>query len=106
MNSGSCYFVENSDRVLTREDLIAGLGKQELPIDERTVDVWVGRLRRARLGDYEEALALFEAVLDSGERVELETASGQWLDSRALERKAIAMLDRGEFAGYYAPSMR
>ena len=28
-------------------DLIAALGKQEPPIDERTVDVWVGRLRRA-----------------------------------------------------------
>ena len=28
-------------------DLIAALGKQEPPIDERTVDVWIGRLRRA-----------------------------------------------------------
>lgn len=41
------YFVENADRVLSRQDLIAGLGKQEPEIDERTVDVWVGRLRRA-----------------------------------------------------------
>lgn len=41
------YFAENADRVLTRQDLIDGLGKQEPPIDERTVDVWVGRLRRA-----------------------------------------------------------
>lgn len=41
------FFAENPNRVLSREDLIAGLGKQEPPIDERTVDVWIGRLRRA-----------------------------------------------------------
>lgn len=41
------YFAENANRVLTREELIAGLGKQEPPIDARTVDVWVGRLRRS-----------------------------------------------------------
>ncbi len=41
------FFVENSDKVLTRAELIEGLGKQDPPIDERTVDVWIGRLRRA-----------------------------------------------------------
>ncbi|MBD3728981.1 MAG: winged helix-turn-helix domain-containing protein [Sphingomonadales bacterium] len=41
------FFAENPDRVLGRAELIEGLGKQEPPIDERTVDVWVGRLRRA-----------------------------------------------------------
>jgi two-component system, OmpR family, phosphate regulon response regulator PhoB len=41
------FFAENPNRVLSRCDLIAGLGKGEMPIDERTVDVWVGRLRRA-----------------------------------------------------------
>lgn len=41
------YFAQNPDRVLSRTDLIAALGKQEPPIDERTVDVWIGRLRRA-----------------------------------------------------------
>ena len=41
------YFAENPNRVLSRTDLIEGLGKQEPPIDERTVDVWIGRLRRA-----------------------------------------------------------
>ncbi|WP_247714701.1 response regulator transcription factor [Qipengyuania psychrotolerans] len=41
------YFAENANRVLTRQDLIDGLGKQEPPIDERTVDVWIGRLRRS-----------------------------------------------------------
>lgn len=41
------FFAENADRVLGRNELIDGLGKQEPPIDERTVDVWIGRLRRA-----------------------------------------------------------
>ena len=41
------YFAENPDQVLSRQNLIEGIGKQEPPIDERTVDVWIGRLRRA-----------------------------------------------------------
>jgi len=41
------FLAENPNRVLTRQALIVGLGKQDSPIDERTVDVWVGRLRRA-----------------------------------------------------------
>lgn len=41
------FLAENPNRVLTRQALIAGLGKQGDPIDERTVDVWIGRLRRA-----------------------------------------------------------
>ena len=41
------YLAENPNRVLSRTDLINGLGKREPPIDERTVDVWIGRLRRA-----------------------------------------------------------
>lgn len=41
------YFAENPNKVLSRQDLIKGIGKQEPPVDERTVDVWIGRLRRA-----------------------------------------------------------
>ena len=41
------YLAENPNRVLSRTDLINGLGKLELRIEERTVDVWIGRLRRA-----------------------------------------------------------
>lgn len=41
------FFIENPDQLLSRQDLIVGLGKQEPPMDERTVDVWIGRLRRA-----------------------------------------------------------
>jgi len=41
------YFAEHPGRVFSRPQLIAALGKQEPPLDERTVDVWIGRLRRA-----------------------------------------------------------
>jgi len=41
------HFIEHPDRVFSRTSLIAMLGKDSEAIDERTVDVWVGRLRRA-----------------------------------------------------------
>lgn len=41
------FFAENANRVMGREEIIAGLGKQEPAIDARTVDVWIGRLRRS-----------------------------------------------------------
>lgn len=41
------FFAEHPGRVFTRTQLIAALGKQEPPVDERTVDVWIGRIRRA-----------------------------------------------------------
>jgi two-component system phosphate regulon response regulator PhoB len=40
------HFVDHPDQVLSRANLIAMLGKDSEVIDERTVDVWVGRLRR------------------------------------------------------------
>ncbi len=41
------HFIENPDRVYSRSALIDQLGKDDDAIDERTVDVWIGRLRRA-----------------------------------------------------------
>lgn len=41
------HFMEHPDQVFSRTALIERLGKDEEEIDERTVDVWVGRLRRA-----------------------------------------------------------
>ena len=41
------YLIEHPGRVFSRAALIAALGKQDPPLDERTVDVWIGRLRRA-----------------------------------------------------------
>lgn len=39
------FLVENANRVLSRPELIAGLGKTGEPTDLRTVDVWIKRLR-------------------------------------------------------------
>ena len=41
------FFVAHPDRVFSRTALIANLGNDSDMIDERTVDVWTGRLRRA-----------------------------------------------------------
>lgn len=60
----------------------------------------------ARTGNYDAARAEFEAAAGARNSIELETADGEWIDSRRLARKALAMLDRGEFARYYALSLR
>lgn len=54
-------------------------------------------IAHARRGDDERARRLFETVIAAADRVELETADGRWVDSRALARTGIAMLERGEF---------
>ncbi len=41
------YLMEQPGHVFSRTQLIAALGKNDQPIDERTVDAWVSRLRRA-----------------------------------------------------------
>ena len=41
------YLMEQPGQVFSRAQLIAALGKRDQPIDERTVDAWVSRLRRA-----------------------------------------------------------
>lgn len=41
------HFIANPDRVYSRASLIDRIGKVAMGIDERTVDVWIGRLRRS-----------------------------------------------------------
>ena len=41
------HFIEHPDQVFSRAALIDRIGKDSDRLDERTVDVWVGRLRRA-----------------------------------------------------------
>ena len=41
------HFMEYPDQVFSRSELIDRLGKDGQALDERTVDVWVGRLRRS-----------------------------------------------------------
>ncbi|WP_336987065.1 hypothetical protein [Altererythrobacter aquiaggeris] len=47
----------------------------------------------ARDGRTAQARQMFLAALTSSERFQLETAAGNWVDSRWLARNAIAMLD-------------
>ncbi len=51
----------------------------------------------ARQGDRSRARDLFERAIAASERYDLETASGAWVDSRALAFKALAALERGAF---------
>lgn len=60
----------------------------------------------ARQGEAEAARALFERAARNAERLNLETATGEWIDSRALARRALAALERGEFASSSRTAMR
>ena len=44
------HFCEHPDQVFSRTALIERIGKDSEAIDERTVDVWIGRLRRSLTG--------------------------------------------------------
>lgn len=52
----------------------------------------------AHRGNDAQARAHFEAALTSPDLVDLDTADGNTTDSRRLARKALKMLDRGEFS--------
>ena len=54
-------------------------------------------IAHAQAGDAAKARDLFERALVSSEPIELETADGEVIDSRRLARKAMRMLERGEF---------
>lgn len=54
-------------------------------------------IAHAREGRADEARAMFRAALRARDSVQLETATGTWVDSRDLARTAIAMLDQGAF---------
>ncbi len=51
----------------------------------------------ARQGHSKKARTMFEAAMKSQKRVVLETANGDWKDSRHLAKAALQMLDRDEF---------
>lgn len=53
----------------------------------------------ARAGNEARARQMFQAVIDSSDRIELETAEGKWVDSRRIARKAMKLLDAGELGG-------
>lgn len=96
------------------EELVAGRDRAALEVIENCEELAATDPARlinrgialARLGRYDEARSDFEAAASASEAVDLETASGDWVDSRRLARRALAMLDKGEFARYYALSLR
>ena len=60
----------------------------------------------ARLGDYDAARERFTDAARNADRFELETAGGEWVDSRVLARRGLAMLDQGGLADYRALAVR
>ena len=52
----------------------------------------------ARVGRTADARVMFEAAANSDERYRLETATGEWIDSRDLAHRALSMLDKGNFS--------
>ncbi|WP_394730475.1 hypothetical protein [Altererythrobacter sp. GH1-8] len=54
----------------------------------------------AREGNIDEAKALFRAALYAEDRQLVETAIGDWVDSRVLARRALARLEQSQPASY------
>ena len=60
----------------------------------------------ARVGDYDAARERFTDAARNAERFDLETASGEWVDSKVLARRGLAMLDEGSMGDYRALAVR
>lgn len=60
----------------------------------------------AREGREADARRLFRAAAQDDTPVRLEVAGGDWIDSRELARRALRMLERGEFAPTRRMTMR
>lgn len=102
---GAARVSAGDDRELAAQTLAAGREEEALAVLERAsaadphdpaVLINLG-IAYAHKGDDAKARAAFEAALNSHEVVELDTADGSVTDSRRLARKALRMLDRGEF---------
>ena len=51
----------------------------------------------ANQGMEAKARAMFEAAMRGDDRMSLETANGEWKDSRHLAREALRLLEKGQF---------
>ncbi|MGB7408334.1 MAG: hypothetical protein WA908_07495, partial [Pontixanthobacter sp.] len=67
----------------------------QIAVDDpaRLINLGIAHAREGRLA---EARALFDAVMNHEDRVRLETASGEWVDSKRLAYRAMAMLNDGK----------
>ena len=61
-------------------------------------------IAHAREGEDEQAREYFDAAMRSDARLQLETATGEWTDSRVLAKTALRKLNRGDFAPQMASS--
>lgn len=96
------------DELLAGEDraaLEAIENCKNLPADDPARQINHG-IALARLGDYGEARERFDAASRNAERYELQTSTGDWIDSKVIARRGLAMLDQGEFRGYEALAVR
>ncbi|MFZ9395579.1 MAG: hypothetical protein ACO25F_05890 [Erythrobacter sp.] len=53
-------------------------------------------IAHARLGDTARAQDLFSAAVATSDQMELETATGEWIYSRAIARQALNRLEQGD----------
>lgn len=63
-------------------------------------------IAHAREGREQQARRMFRQVAGGETAMRLELAGGEWADSRDLARRALRMLDRGEFADRSRMTMR
>lgn len=70
-------------------------GNQALAQDDPARLINLG-IAHARLGNEAQAEELFRAAVASGDQMELETSTGDWVYSRAIARQALRMLDQGD----------
>ena len=103
-----------ADCTMGYEEFVSGEGREALRAieqcgadasDDPALQINHG-VALARVGEFDAARESFTAAVRNADRFDLETASGDWVDSRVLARKGLAMLDSGEFRGYEALAVR
>jgi len=91
-----------SSKALARGETDRAIARLEQALDQQPDDpallINLG-IALAQNGDDAKAQTMFERALVSSKPISLETAEGKLVDSRRLARKAIRMLERGEFSG-------
>ena len=99
-SEASAQRTELSSEALARGESESAILKLEKQVEESPNDpallINLG-IAYAQSGDDAKARLMFKAAMSSSKEFELETADGSEMDSRRLARKAISMLDRGEF---------
>lgn len=73
-------------------------GNADLDLDDpaRQINLAIAYARKGRIG---EARRLLASAAHNADRVQLETASGEWIDSRRLAMKALSLMKSGQLGG-------